>query len=509
MGKKGSWFSTIKRVFVHESKDKPSSYGSDKRSSKEKKASKGILHHGEAKSFLPRFKEPSSIEKILGEADQLLVRPPPASSAETRVPPASLWRPASPTTAPYGATSPNAASQRVSSTRFTSLRTTLPPALTPEANQSRWEVRYVQRPEMSMRNQHRSATMIQSTFRGYLARRNFRALRGLVRLQGVVRSTNAKRQTMNAMKQMQLLVRIQTQIQSRRVQMLENQAIQHQAYRNNKELESNNLSKWSLNQLHEAGDSDDWDDSVLTKEEIEGRLRKKVEAVMKRERAMAYAYSHRSWKAQSSHGAPDIRSNGLPWWWNWLERQLPPPPTTAMTKDVIVTPPRPVSEHRTRPRARSKRGNFTTESHEIVTPLSTRSTNPTKVKPYFPAPTKTLPPATYDHFPLRGENDDGFSVPNYMTPTASAKAKARASSNPKERVLETPANESKRRFSFSLTSNMIGSFKWNRGSAEDGGAATQKAPDKHTSSHFRGDLSVDSTVSMPAAVGRRPFNRFV
>lgn len=26
MGKKGSWFSTIKRVFVHESKDKPSSY---------------------------------------------------------------------------------------------------------------------------------------------------------------------------------------------------------------------------------------------------------------------------------------------------------------------------------------------------------------------------------------------------------------------------------------------------------------------------------------------------
>lgn len=26
MGKKGSWFSTIKRVFVHDSKDKPSPY---------------------------------------------------------------------------------------------------------------------------------------------------------------------------------------------------------------------------------------------------------------------------------------------------------------------------------------------------------------------------------------------------------------------------------------------------------------------------------------------------
>lgn len=111
------------------------------------------------------------------------------------------------------------------------------------------------------------------------------------------------------------------------------------------------------------------------------------------------------------------------------------------------------------------------------------------------------------------DDDDSLSTcppnatPNYMTPTASAKAKARANSNPKERVVEAPANEtSKRRFSFSLTSN-IGSFKWNKGSGKD--AAAQKVVEKQISSHFRGDLSVDSTVSMPAAVGRRPFNRFV
>lgn len=42
----------------------------------------------------------------------------------------------------------------------------------------------------------------------------------------------------------------------------------------------------------EAGQNEDWDDSSLTKEEAEERLRKKVEAVIKRERAMAYAYSH-------------------------------------------------------------------------------------------------------------------------------------------------------------------------------------------------------------------------
>lgn len=42
----------------------------------------------------------------------------------------------------------------------------------------------------------------------------------------------------------------------------------------------------------EAGQNEDWDDSRLTKEEVEARTRKRVEAVIKRERAMAYAYSN-------------------------------------------------------------------------------------------------------------------------------------------------------------------------------------------------------------------------
>lgn len=76
------------------------------------------------------------------------------------------------------------------------------------------------------------------------ARRSFRALKGLVRLQGVVRGQNVKRQTSNAMKYMQLLVRVQSQIQTRRIQMLENQA-RRQAQ--TKEFESN-FGKWNLSQ---------------------------------------------------------------------------------------------------------------------------------------------------------------------------------------------------------------------------------------------------------------------
>jgi hypothetical protein len=35
-----------------------------------------------------------------------------------------------------------------------------------------------------------------------------------------------------------------------------------------------------------------WDDSLLTREEADARTKRKVEAVIKRERALAYAYSH-------------------------------------------------------------------------------------------------------------------------------------------------------------------------------------------------------------------------
>lgn len=47
---------------------------------------------------------------------------------------------------------------------------------------------------------------------------------------------------------MQLLVRVQSQIQSRRIQMLENQALQRQSqYKNDKELESS-IGKWASSQ---------------------------------------------------------------------------------------------------------------------------------------------------------------------------------------------------------------------------------------------------------------------
>ncbi|CAK7322498.1 unnamed protein product [Dovyalis caffra] len=538
MGKKGSWFSAIKRVFLPHSKDKLANE-SDKRSSKEKKK-KGLgkLRHGETTSFIPLFREPSSIEKILDEAERehkLIFRPPTPPEQPT-TPPFVPPRAASPRVASQRVTSPRAASPRAASPRVASPRAASPRVATPRAASPRNVQRHKEinyRPEPTLRNHHASATKIQAAYRGYAARRSFRALKGLVRLQGVVRGQNVKRQTMNAMKYMQLLVRVQSQIQSRRIQMLENQARRQSQNKNDKEVDST-LGKWG--QLSEAGNNEDWDDSVLTKEEMDARLQRKVEAVVKRERAMAYAYSHQLWKAspKSAQSAlMDIRSNGFPWWWNWLERQLPAtnPPESQALKNFQLTPPRPHSEIKPSPRPPSsshKQQHFGFDNMDTPTPRSSKSTAFVSTRPAR-TPLPRTPPANspsmskYSRARASGANspfdlplkdDDSltscppFSVPNYMNPTVSAKAKARANSNPKERFPETP-NSEKRRLSFPLTQG-VGSFKWNKGSfftSKD--SSSQRGLDKHQSVQSIGNLSVDSTVSMPATVGRKPFNRFV
>lgn len=98
-----------------------------------------------------------------------------------------------------------------------------------------------------------------------------------------------------------------------------------------------------------------------------------------------------------------------------------------------------------------------------------------------------------------------------MTPTVSAKAKARPFSNPRERFpgtpTGTPTGDPNRRFSFPMTPN-IGSFKWNKGSSSKG-SPSKRVFENQQSLQSVGDLSIDSTLSMPAAVGRKPFNRFV
>ncbi|KAG9138944.1 hypothetical protein Leryth_007555 [Lithospermum erythrorhizon] len=158
-----------------------------------------------------------------------------------------------------------------------------------------------------------AAIKIQTAFRSYLARRALRALRGLVRLKTLVDGPTAKRQTANALKCMQTLSRVQSHIHSRRDRMLEeNRALQRQLLQKRaKELESLKLGE-------------DWDTSLQSKEQIEANLLHKYEAAMRRERALAYSYSHQQTLKKSSRSVNLLFMDPTNphWGWSWLERWM-------------------------------------------------------------------------------------------------------------------------------------------------------------------------------------------
>ncbi|KAL9240693.1 hypothetical protein vseg_014881 [Gypsophila vaccaria] len=560
MGKKGSWFSAIKRVFTHSSKDKGAD-GTEKKSSKEKKK----------KGFRPLFREPSSIEKILGEVERehyaRNIRPP-TSPERSKLPPhvtplvrnaTLLWEeessradspPRDPSPPPRAVSLPRNAVPSITpiteDTPPSPLRVSTPPPpppprrtapppraatpvseVTPARAPSPRGVRQ-RRPEPTLKNQNICATKIQTAYRAYMARRSYRALRGLVRLQGVVKGQSVKRQTANTLKCMQMLVRVQTQIQARRIQMLENQAPQRQTPKNEKDLETA-FGKWL------AENQEDWDDSTLTKGEIEARMQRKFDAIVKRERALAYAYSHQSWKStpRIGHGAlADFRTGGYPYWWNWLEQRQPP--STPLTTNVLkspamksfrLTPTRPTADFKASPFPHSTntgRFGLGSENMDTSTPKSTRSSIPARTRQAM------TPPGRFPQRFSRGsasnspfnnaafKDDDSltscppFSGPRYMSPTASAQAKLKAG---KEPFPDSPgsitSDVSKRRVSYPL-GPATGSFKWNKGSYfSNKDTSSQRGLGKNPTAQSVGNLSIDSSTSMPASVGRKPFNRFV
>ncbi|KAE9592462.1 hypothetical protein Lal_00028465 [Lupinus albus] len=274
MGKKGSWFSAVKKAFSSESRK-------DKKSHKSKKKSSG-LH---------KDSEPASEVAPVAVAPSL----PPIQDVKL-------------------AEAENEQSRHAYSL---ALATAVAAGAAVAAAQAAAEVvRLTSMPHYHGKTKEEIAAIkIQTAFRGYMSRRALRALKGLVRLKTMIQGQSVKQQATNTLRCMQTLARLQYQIRERRIKMSEENRVLLRQLQQKHEKELQKL---------QAAVEEEWDDSFQTKVQIEAKLLHKQEAALRRERALAYAFSHQQMGKNSSKpvNLTFMDPNNTHWGWTWLERWM-------------------------------------------------------------------------------------------------------------------------------------------------------------------------------------------
>ncbi|XP_009392665.2 protein IQ-DOMAIN 12-like isoform X1 [Musa acuminata AAA Group] len=262
-----------------------------------------------------------------------------------------------------------------------------------------------------------AAIKIQATFRGHLARKALRALKGLVRLQALVRGQAVRRQTSLTLQGLQSLMRIQSKACASRSRASEEQACELKEIVHARPKESDDL-KLTLHKNSERR----WDSSILSKEEINAILRSRREAAVKRLRALEYASSYqerRNAQRPSTPTGKEVQADDLNNRWRWLEEWVGAQP---LDKDVVEINPLPVPEKGYRDQPSPVPDSLVLDKEKAeeaqLRDLARRS--------FIRSRTTSV------------RDDDSFSsspsFPSYMASTASTKARFRSMSTPKQRA---------------------------------------------------------------------------
>ncbi|KAM3382563.1 protein IQ-DOMAIN 10 isoform X1 [Capsicum galapagoense] len=177
-----------------------------------------------------------------------------------------------------------------------------------------------------------AAIKIQTAFRAHLvtihnARKALQRVRGAVRFQGVIEGLSVNNQISGTFKQIHCWSKIQSEIRARRLIMVTQGHNKQKKIQNQQKLEA---------KLHEL--EVEWSSSAETIEEILQKLQQREEAAIKRERAMAYAFSHQ-WRANSNQyfGQAYYDLGKESWGWSWMERWIAVRPweTRVQTNPII------------------------------------------------------------------------------------------------------------------------------------------------------------------------------
>ncbi|KAF5729152.1 hypothetical protein HS088_TW21G01310 [Tripterygium wilfordii] len=165
---------------------------------------------------------------------------------------------------------------------------------------------------LAIRDENLAATQIQTAFRAYLARKSLRRMKGTVRLQNVTLNHSVKKQAVTTLSYLHTWSKIQAHIRARRHCMVTEGRIRQKKLEDQLKLEA---------KLHDL--EVEWCGGAETMEETLAKIHQREDAAVKRERAMAYAFSHQ-WRANSSQylGLNNCELGKANWGWSWKERWI-------------------------------------------------------------------------------------------------------------------------------------------------------------------------------------------